>query len=158
MKSKLFLTVLLLAAITTIGISQEKAVNRLAGLKEVAEKARIAEKERIANLPNNVRSLVGIKGIYVVIGELKEAAKSAGLTKEKLKTDVELKLRLAGIKVNSAEEYLASEDTVDLSVVVSTITDDGYLNMIYNVSCKTSQRVVLVRNSYIKVVVATCTV
>lgn len=51
-------------------------------------------------LSDDAESLKGLKAVWVVIEELPETLKSkAGLTKEQLQTDVELKLRLAGIRV-----------------------------------------------------------
>jgi len=43
--------------------------------------------------------LKGIKGVYVFIEDLPPDAKKLGITRESLKTEVELKLRLAGIKI-----------------------------------------------------------
>ena len=150
MKSKIFLTVLLLAAITTIGISQEKQSQLAkdfdpdAFLAQAAEKDRIAEEERIAKLPDAVRSLVGVKGMYVAVEELKEDAKSAGLTEEQLKTVVELKLRLAGIKVNSMEEMRVSEDRTFIYVNVCTTSRNDSPNITYFVSVRFHQRVLLI--------------
>jgi len=48
--------------------------------------------------------LKGIQGIYVLIEDLPPNAKEFGITKESLKTEVELKLRLAGIKIPGSEE------------------------------------------------------
>ena len=151
MKSKLFLTVLLLAAITTIGISQDK--QRITPQKGFGPppvkpaksaddlQAEIAEFNRIVNLSNDTRSLVGIKGINVYIG-LGKDAKSAGLTEEQLKTDVELKLRLAGIKVNSIE------DAVQLSVQIVARSYDAELSILHSAEIKLKQQVRLCRNIY----------
>jgi len=48
--------------------------------------------------------LKGIKDIFVVIEDLPPVAKELGITEESLKTKVELKLRLAGIKIPRSEE------------------------------------------------------
>lgn len=50
--------------------------------------------------------LKGINGVFVMIEDLPPVAKELGITKESLKTEVELKLRLAGIRVYSKEEAL----------------------------------------------------
>lgn len=49
-------------------------------------------------------TLKGISAVYVVIPDLPESAKLLGLTKDEIRTDVELKLRLAGVRVVPEEE------------------------------------------------------
>lgn len=174
MKSKLFLIVLLLAAITTIGISQEKQIIPpkgfvLEGQQEPAtevDKARevriadevdkaMAERARISKLPVNIQNLVGVKGIYVLIEGLGENAKSPGFTRELLKTDVELKLRLAGIKVNSKEEWFTSADRAYIYVNITTVDVNEIDHMIYSIIIKLVQRVGLLRAPYMTVFGAT---
>jgi len=48
--------------------------------------------------------LKGIQGISVLIESLRPVAKELGITRESLKTEVELKLRSAGIKIPRSEE------------------------------------------------------
>lgn len=95
MKSRLFLAVLLLATITTFGISQEKqtikpppgfgpppvkpgkttifgdAIEDFDPDAYLAEKERFTELNRIGTLPEDTRSLVGVKGVYILIGLFK---------------------------------------------------------------------------------------
>jgi len=52
------------------------------------------------------RVLKGVKGVYVLTESLPLVAKELGITERSLKTEVELKLRLAGIGVYSREEWL----------------------------------------------------
>ncbi len=110
-----------------------------------------AEKDRIAKLLDEVRSLVGVKGIYVTITDLNEDTKSAGLTKEQLKTDVELKLRLAGIKVNSQPEWLSSKHEGLFLVTIATDSDDDSPSIAYTVAVELSQRRKLLRRPYARV-------
>jgi hypothetical protein len=49
-------------------------------------------------------SLKGLQEIFVLIEELSPAFKELGLTEYQLRTDVELKLRMAGIKVVSEKD------------------------------------------------------
>lgn len=49
-------------------------------------------------------TLTGISAVFVVIEQLPDSAKAIGLTKEMIQTDVELKLRLAGMDVKTPEE------------------------------------------------------
>ncbi len=143
MKSKLFLTVLLLAAISTIGISQDKQSQ-----PAEIDKAAIAELERTYKLRVDARSLIGVKSIYVLVEGLKEDAKSAGLTEEQLKTDIELKLQLAGIKVNSREESLASKDGAHIYVNINTFGDKGSPFIMYHASLVFTQRVTVLRSPF----------
>lgn len=51
-------------------------------------------------------TLKGLKGVYVVIEDLNEEVIKDGLTVDAIRTDVELKLRLAGIPVLLEEARL----------------------------------------------------
>jgi len=53
---------------------------------------------------NATPTLKGITAVSVRVGRLSEDAKVLGLTKEMIQTDVELKLRLAGMHVVTQEE------------------------------------------------------
>jgi hypothetical protein len=62
------------------------------------------------------RSLAGLTGVDVVIENLSAGADKLGLTKEAIQTDVELKLRLAGMQiVASSSVYLWISVTVTKS-------------------------------------------
>ena len=148
MKSKLFLAVLLLAAISTIGISQDK--QPFPTYEDI-----LMERARIRKLPYQVGSLVGVEGISILIERLYEDAKATGLTREQVKTDIELKLRRAGIKVNSEQEWLASEDRAELYVRTNTTNSDSSRNRVYAISLELKQNVTLARGPYAKVMGAT---
>jgi hypothetical protein len=51
-----------------------------------------------------VNTLKGINGVQVLVEDLSDSAKALGLERETIQTDVELKLRLAGMRVLSEEE------------------------------------------------------
>ena len=53
-------------------------------------------------------SLKGISGVRVLVEGFNESAKSAGFDARTFQTDMELKLRLAGIKVLTKKEWLAA--------------------------------------------------
>ncbi len=110
-----------------------------------------AEKDRIARLLDEARILVGVKGIYVTITDLNEDTKSAGLTKEQLKTDVELKLRLAAIEVNSQPEWRSSKHEGLFVVTIATDTDDDSPSIAYTVAVELSQLSKLPRRPYARV-------
>jgi len=70
--------------------------------------------------------LKGIEGVYVLIESLFPVTKELGITEESLKTKVELKLRLAGIKISSREELVLNFYPVlyvDLSTVRWAVGD-----------------------------------
>jgi len=63
-------------------------------------------------------SLRGLPGVSVVVEGLGDIGKQAGLTVEQLQTDVELKLRQAGIKVLSKSEVRSTPGAPHLYVNV----------------------------------------
>ncbi len=153
MKSKLFLTVLSLAVLIVIGIltgqfmiPRTKEVMALKAQLEDDLKILRAEEERIEKLPLPVQSLVGIKGIWVLVDYIYEDTRSMGWDGELFRADVESKLRLAGIKVNSREEWGSSEDRAYLGVYINTNIDDDGPSMAYDVRVEFYQRVTLVRS------------
>ncbi len=156
MKSKLFLIVLLLAVITTIGISQDKQSQDTKDktVKAAAQAAKI-EEERIAKLPKYIQSLAGIKGVVVLIENLNNAARSTGLTEKQVITDVELKLGLAGIKVNSMEEYHASEDRACIFVDIKTVSNNDSPTIVSSICVDLTQEVRLLRSPFTTVLAKT---
>ncbi len=143
MKSKLFLTVLLLTAITTIGISQEKEFQPLRTNEDLR-----AERAKIYEMPEKIRNLVSIKDMHIFVVNLNEDAESTGLTKEQLKMSVELKLRLVGIKVNSEEEWFASSHSACIYVQITSVGLNNIPSSVYDVSINFKQDVTLVRSPY----------
>jgi hypothetical protein len=53
-------------------------------------------------------SLVGITALDVIVEDLPSGAARIGLTKESIQTDVELKLRLAGMRISSEAKEILS--------------------------------------------------
>lgn len=65
-------------------------------------------------------SLRGLKGIYVLVEKVGGRVEQQGLTTSQLKTDAELKLRKAGIRVATSGESLDSHiGTLHISVTAS---------------------------------------
>jgi hypothetical protein len=64
-------------------------------------------------------TLKGISALSVLVEDLPNGAKVLGLTRESIQTDVELKLRLAGIRVVTDQEDLSLPGMPSLSVVVN---------------------------------------
>jgi hypothetical protein len=165
MKFKIFSTVLILAVIFTIGFVYHgcpriaKIERAVLDAKEKAARAAAqaakVEEERIQKLPNHIQSLVGVKGICVLINNLPNRAKSTGLTEEQLQTDVELKLRQAGIKVNSWEEYHASEDMAYVFVNITTASHNDSPTIVSRICVNFTQRVRLLRSPFTTVLAST---
>jgi hypothetical protein len=65
-----------------------------------------------------VKSLAGIPSIYVQVADVTGDLANAGLTTATLQTDVELRLRSAGIRVLSTSEYQALPGNFYLSLEV----------------------------------------
>ncbi|MBE0536908.1 MAG: hypothetical protein IH624_14685 [Phycisphaerae bacterium] len=138
MKAQIFLAAVLLATLSTVGTSQKNDP-----IAESLRRAANTEDERIARLPYDVRSLVGVQGIFVLVEYLDEDSKAVGLTEDQLKTDIELKLRLAGIKVNSSEDRRFSDDSFTIYVNITSIRRD--LLLVYSASVQLRQDVYLAR-------------
>jgi hypothetical protein len=68
-----------------------------------------------------VATLKGIKALNVLVEDLPDGARTLGLTREMIQTDVELKVRLAGILVVSDEERakLPGSPALYVNIIVS---------------------------------------
>ena len=90
-------------------------------------------------------TLRGIKGVYVIVDSLTPEIEKSGLIVDLLKTDVELKLRLAGIKVLSNEEFHAGPaGIIPILGVTPTIMKSTTI-YIYNIGIMLNQGVILLR-------------
>lgn len=101
----------------------------------------------------NQKILKGISGVYVLINaSMIEDLELRGVTKSRIKTDVELRLRQAGIKVISKDEYLKSPDAalnVDIAIGKSRSL------IIYSISMGLHETVLLDRDQSIRTVSTT---
>jgi hypothetical protein len=66
-------------------------------------------------------TLRGVEGMYVIVEELEPEVERAGLTRHQLQTDVELRLRQAGIRVLTKEERLETLGAPWLYVNVNVV-------------------------------------
>ena len=94
------------------------------------------EQERIANLSPNVQNLVDLKGVSVVVKadveDLKGNAKSAVLSEQQLKKDVESQLWQNDITVNTGEDRIASEDNGELCVSIRSYSENDFSDIEHN--------------------------
>ena len=103
------------------------------------------------------RSLRGIHALRVVVEDLSSAVEQAGLHRTDIQTDVELKLRLAGIKVlpedaQPLSPYLYVNANVHANVILGQY-DSGRHS--YAVDCELHQYVILARDESIRTMAAT---
>jgi hypothetical protein len=69
--------------------------------------------------------LRGLKGVSVAVGKIRREAERLGLDTEKIKTDVELRLRKAGIKVLTGQEMMETPGMPYLLVSVNATVGSG---------------------------------
>jgi hypothetical protein len=81
-------------------------------------------------------TLRGLPGVYVVIEALGADIKKDGLTQEQLQTDVEVRLRRAGIRVLTLDEVKESSIKPSLLVEVTALKSDALSKLLEgNVYC-----------------------
>src|SRR5438132_243990 len=98
-------------------------------------------------------SLKGLLGVEVVVQDLSQSATDAGLTVDALRTEVELKLRFAGIKVLSARELAPGRPYLYVQVIADSRENLYY----YSARVNLAQDVLLSRSPRVEVVAQTWT-
>lgn len=97
-------------------------------------------------------SLRGLSGVYVVPeNPLEEDAIRGGLSQDTIRKEAELKLRLAGIRVLSREEWEKEPGRPYLQVWPKVLKGGVLGGYIYHISLEFKQHVSLVRSSSIQV-------
>jgi len=100
------------------------------------------------------KSLRGLKGIAVVVEALQPEAERDGLTKSQIKTDIELKLRQAGIHVLTTEESFKTPGSPYLYVNINTTKTDvlygAFSTYAFSLQVALKQDVTLTRDSDLK--------
>lgn len=71
------------------------------------------------------RSLRGLQGVEVVVEDMTPMATRYGLTRTQVQTDVELRIRRAGIHVFMPDEVLSTPGNASLYVNIHTVFGDG---------------------------------
>jgi hypothetical protein len=94
----------------------------------------------------NIKTLQGIKGVHVLIETVRPEIERDGLTHIQIQADVELKLRLAGLRVLSLEELSKEPGRPFLNVAVD-IGKESSDEYIYNIELSLIQDVYLMRNN-----------
>jgi len=96
----------------------------------------------------NTESLRGLKAVVVTVKGISPEAERDGVTKDKLRTDVELKLRQAGIRVVAFEEWKKTkEDGIGwLDLTVGALKNDSGTFYACDILLKLMQPVLLQRD------------
>jgi hypothetical protein len=92
------------------------------------------------------KSLKGVKGVQVVVESIKPEIEKDGLTTTQVQTDVELKLRLAGLNVLPYKEILETPGSPTL-YVYPHVLKSSYNFYIYNIELALFQNVYLERDN-----------
>jgi hypothetical protein len=102
-------------------------------------------------------TLRGLPGVYVAVEALDPDVQQDGLTKATLQADAELRLRMAGIKVLSREEWAKTQGGPVCYIDVSIVKDVGLTDVLdfdlyaFEVSVELHQDVALLRDMAVKV-------
>lgn len=100
------------------------------------------------DIKSDRETLKNLKGVHVHVQDLNQDIELAGLSKDQIRTDVELKLRLAGIKVLTLVEHYEGKGAPYLHIYLdSHKTEKG--EFVYSLSFGIIQEVRLVRNNTI---------
>jgi hypothetical protein len=92
------------------------------------------------------QTLRGVEGVYVLLEDLKPEVERAGLAKQQLQTDVELRLRKAGIRVYTHEELLRAQGQPYLYINAGVLLhSDGLVS--YGITVEFRQRASLDLNA-----------
>jgi hypothetical protein len=87
------------------------------------------------------KTLVGLKGLGVIVEDINPEAERLGLTRNQIITDVELRLRKARIKVLTEKERIETQGKPFLYVNVNTNIGNDFC--IYGISVKLDEDVTL---------------
>ena len=94
-------------------------------------------------------TLKGLPGVSVVVDDFSDLVKGAGFDIGTFQTDVELKLRLAGIKVLTDAERLETEGNPRLVLVVHLAREEPDDWYVFRIAVELGQLVRLERNGFL---------
>ena len=120
----------------------------LAGLHIAAgeEPATANENAPALSVVTNQRDVLkGLKGVYVIVADMKPEAEKTGLTKEIIQRDAETQLRRAGIKILSKDEWSKEPAGQFLSIGVDAFVGPQGL-ITGQTSVSISEKVILLRS------------
>ena len=96
-------------------------------------------------------TLKGISGVWVLVESFAESAKNAGFDRRTFQTDMELKLRLAGIQVLTKKEWVAAPGSPYLYLNLNPLSpEERGPNSPYAIDLELKQDIRLVRDPSIE--------
>jgi|SRR2546422_778763 len=99
-------------------------------------------------------TLAGLRGVWVAVEKISEEAQRDGLDTTQIRTDVELKLRQAGITVLTRQEWVSTAAAPYLYVNVQAIKNPANVYA-FSANVELRQRVTLVRNPAMSILATT---
>jgi len=99
-------------------------------------------------------TLAGLKGVSVYVERIKDEVQRAGLEENQIRTDVELRLRQAGVPVLTKQQSFdsAGSPLLDVDVHAVKVTNEGVESFyIFHVLIELNQSVRLVRKPSLRV-------
>lgn len=91
------------------------------------------------------KTLKGLNGVFLQGIFMDKDSESAGIEQKQIQSDVELKLKLAGIKVLTKEEHSKDKEPTSLAISINTYKYSQDV-LIYYISIELSQVVYLMRD------------
>jgi hypothetical protein len=103
---------------------------------------------RASDTVQDRETLRGLLGVEVLVEDLDDETKRAGFDVNTIQTDVELKLRLAGVKVLTKEESIKTPGSPYLYVNLNFIPANGF--SVYQIEVDLKQSVLLDRDNAVR--------
>lgn len=91
------------------------------------------------------KALVGLKGVFVLVENIRPEAERLGLTQDQIKTDVELRLRKAGLTVLTQKEAYGVPGQPALYVNVNTAIRPGSGHCAFGITVELCEKVIVER-------------
>ncbi len=104
-----------------------------------------------ADNPYKRCTLRGLNGVHVMLENVRAEVERLGLTKQQMQTDVELRLRKAGIRVLSKKEYQRAPGTPQLYVNVNFSIHEASGFCAFSVNVELEQQVILIRSPEVRI-------
>lgn len=101
----------------------------------------------VSNARRQIDALVGLKGVQVKVQKISPDAERMGLTEDQIKTDVELRLRKAGVRVLTEKEVDETPGQPALYVREDTIVMQDFPIIVNSISVELEEWVTLPRGS-----------
>ena len=99
-------------------------------------------------------TLAGLTGVYVLVEQISDEAQRDGLDTTQIRTDVELKLRQAGITVLTRQEWLSTAAAPYLYVNVQVLKNPAKF-YVFSANVELGQRATLVHDPSMSVLATT---